>query len=81
MTGSRMELKLEASSTEGIHDFIPVLEQMIEMIKGGYEKDTSQYCASGAGCAYPNGDGSHEFSCVWKDTNPSFEWSITPKQD
>ncbi len=25
-----------------------------------------EYCTSGCGCAYPNGDGSHEFDCVWK---------------
>ena len=23
------------------------------------------YCTSGCGCAFPNGDGSHEGSCVW----------------
>lgn len=37
MTGDRMELELKAVSTEGIHDFIVLLEKVIEDIKGGHE--------------------------------------------
>ncbi len=32
-------LTLEASSTEGIHDFISMLEAVIDDIKGGLEKN------------------------------------------
>lgn len=37
MTGDRVVLKLTAESQEGIHDFIPILEKVLEDIKGGYE--------------------------------------------
>lgn len=41
MTGNRMELELKAHSTEGIHDFITLLEAMVEDLKGGFESQTS----------------------------------------
>lgn len=31
-----------------------------------------EYCTSGCGCPYPNGDGSHEFECVWKPNGNSY---------
>lgn len=33
----KYKLNLEAESTEGIADFIPLLEKAIENIKGGFE--------------------------------------------
>lgn len=45
-----------------------------ELVKKVYEDEIErleemkeQYCTSGCGCKYPYGDGSHEFSCVWKE--------------
>lgn len=37
MTGTKVTLVLRAQSREGIHDFIPILEEVIEDIKGGFE--------------------------------------------
>lgn len=37
MTGPRISLTLEASSTEGIHELIVALERTIEDMKGGHE--------------------------------------------
>ena len=37
MTGAKVTLVLRAKSTEGIHDFIPILKTVIKNIKGGYE--------------------------------------------
>jgi hypothetical protein len=37
MTGNRVVLKLTAESREGIHDFIHILEKVLDDIKGGHE--------------------------------------------
>lgn len=37
-------LSVAFESKEGIHEFIPMLEQMIEDIKGGYEKKHENGC-------------------------------------
>lgn len=39
MTGTRMKIILTASSTEGIHDLITLLETVVEDIKGGAEQN------------------------------------------
>ena len=45
MTGTKIVLELRAESKEGIHDFIPILEEVIEDIKGGYEKRKLTNCS------------------------------------
>lgn len=61
-------LALSAGYGVGWRDCMIFLDPLFWQALGkklGWDNDP-MYCTSGCGCAYPNGDGSHEFGCVWK---------------